>query len=180
MRRAIAFAALAVGLQAAPAGAQTHELCAQAQPVVQCQPGNNRQTPGGGGKASHEGWPPISGVFWKVLQGNHVFAGGPQNDELLGHHGNDVIRGGGGNDVIWGDWEAAGNTEAQRDRLYGGAGDDWIYSSHGRNTIRAGGGNDVVWAFYGRGTVDCGPGNDVIRIRHSNQYRFRNCERVMR
>ena len=110
----------------------------------------------------------------------HVFRGGPLNDELLGHHGNDVIHGRGGRDVIWGDWEQAGNNEVQRDRLYGGAGDDWIYSSHGHNTIRAGGGNDVVWSFYGRGTVDCGPGNDAIRIRYSNEYRFRNCERRIR
>ena len=62
----------------------------------------------------------------------------------------------------------------------GGAGDDWIYSSHGTNTIRAGSGNDVVWAFYGKGTVDCGPGYDIIRIRNSNRYRFRNCEKTVR
>jgi hypothetical protein len=162
------------------AQAQGHPLCAQAKPGAQCQPGNNRQTPGGGDKASHEGWPAISGVFWKVIDGAHRFTGGPLSDELLGHHGDDVIRGRGGADVIWGDWDPVGNTEAQRDRLSGGAGDDWIYSSHGRNRIRAGSGNDVVWSFYGRGTVDCGSGFDRIRIRYSNKYRFRNCERIIR
>jgi Ca2+-binding RTX toxin-like protein len=181
MRRAVALVALATGLSIAPAArAETAaDLCAHAKPGTQCQAGNNRQTPGGGDKASHEGWPAISGVFWKVLVGDHSFDGGTRSDELLGHHGSDFIRGGPGADVIWGDWDPVGNTEAQRDRLSGGSGDDWIYSSHGRNTIRAGGGNDVVWAFYGRGTVDCGPGNDTIRIRHSNEYRFRNCERTV-
>ena len=169
-------------LAAAPvAGAQSPaDLCSAAKAGTQCQPGNNRQTAGGGDKASHEGWPAISGVFWKVLDGDHLFVGGPLSDELLGHHGSDVIRGGPGADVIWGDWDPVGNTEAQRDRLSGGAGNDWIYSSHGRNTIRAGSGNDVVWSFYGRGTVDCGSGYDRIRIRYSNEYRFRNCERIVR
>jgi Ca2+-binding RTX toxin-like protein len=184
VRRRIASSVLALGVLMAStsslAQAQSPaDLCAAAKPGTQCQPGNNRKTPGGGDKASHEGWPAISGVFWKVLDDEHVFAGGPLSDELLGHHGDDVIRGGRGADVIWGDWDPVGNTEAQRDRLSGGAGDDWLYSSHGTNTIRAGSGNDVVWSFYGRGTVDCGPGYDTVRKRFSNEYRFRNCERTL-
>jgi len=181
-RAAVLAGALLGALALAPAaGAQSAaDLCAAAKPGTQCQPGNNRQTAGGGDKASHDGWPAISGVFWKVLDGSHGFAGGPLSDELLGHHGDDVIHGGPGADVIWGDWDPVGNGPGQRDRLTGGAGDDWIYSSHGTNTIRAGSGNDVVWAFYGRGTVDCGPGNDTIRIRNSNRYRFRNCEKTVR
>jgi hypothetical protein len=170
-----------VGLAVAPAAHAESwaELCAAAKPGAQCQPGNNRQTPGGGDKASHEGWPAINGVFWKVLDGSHSFGGGALSDELLGHHGNDFIRGGRAADVIWGDWDPVGNTAAQRDRLSGGAGNDWIYTSHGTNSVRAGSGNDVVWAFYGRGTVDCGPGTDYVRKRYSNQYRFRNCERTI-
>jgi Ca2+-binding RTX toxin-like protein len=172
---------LGVLVTAAPAGAASWaELCKAAKPGTQCQPGNNRQTPGGGDKASHEGWPAISGVFWKVLEGEHRFRGGPHSDELLGHHGDDVISGGRGADVIWGDWDPVGNGPGQRDRLSGGAGDDWIYTSHGTNTVRAGSGNDVVWAFYGKGTVDCGPGYDRVRKRFSNRYRFRNCEATIR
>ena len=48
-----------------------------AKPGTQCQPGNNRQTPGGGDKASHEGWPAISGVFWKVIDGEPHVRGRP-------------------------------------------------------------------------------------------------------
>jgi hypothetical protein len=183
VRRAASLFALGLGLAVAAPEARAQsvgELCAAAKPGTQCQPGNNRQTPGGGDKVSHEGWPAISGVFWKVLHGEHVFTGGPLSDELLGHHGDDVIRGRHGADVIWGDWDPVGNTPAQRDRLSGGPGNDWIYSSHGTNTIRAGSGNDVVWSFYGKGTVDCGPGIDTIRKRYSNKYRFRNCERTFR
>jgi Ca2+-binding RTX toxin-like protein len=184
IRRAASLTALGLGvgfLAAAPAAQSQSpgDLCAAAKPGTQCQPGNNRQTPGGGDKASHEGWPAISGVFWKVLDGAHVFAGGPLNDELLGHHGNDVIIGGRGADVIWGDWDPVGNTTAQRDRLSGGSGNDWIYSSHGTNMIRGGRGNDVIWSFYGKGTVDCGAGYDTVRKRFSNTYRFRNCEKTL-
>ena len=89
-------------LAAAPvAGAQSPaDLCAAAKAGTQCQPGNNRQTAGGGDKASHDGWPAISGVFWKVLDGEHLFVGGALSDELLGHHGSDVIRGGPGADFF--------------------------------------------------------------------------------
>ena len=72
VRRAAALAGALLGaLALAPAaGAQSvADLCATAKPGTQCQPGNNRQTPGGGDKASHDGWPAISGVFWKVLDG---------------------------------------------------------------------------------------------------------------
>jgi hypothetical protein len=76
-RLAVVFASalgVGLGLSAAPAGAESWaELCKAAKPGTQCQPGNNRQTPGGGDKASHEGWPAISGVFWKVLEGEHRF-----------------------------------------------------------------------------------------------------------
>ena len=124
MRRLVAtLAGLGLGLLAvAPgAGAQAPaELCSAAKPGTQCQPGNNRQTPGGGDKASHEGWPAISGVFWKVLDGDHLFVGGSLSDELLGHHGSDVIRGGAGADVIWGDWDPVGNGPRQHDRLWAG------------------------------------------------------------
>jgi Ca2+-binding RTX toxin-like protein len=174
----VACGALAV---APGAGAQSPvDLCSAATPGTQCQPGNNRQTPGGGDKASHEGWPAISGVFWKVLDGDHLFVGGPLSDELLGHHGSDVIRGGPGADVIWGDWDPVGNGPDQRDRLSGGSGNDWIYTSHGTNNVRGGSGDDVIWSFYGKGTVDCGPGYDRVRKRYSNKYRFRNCEATLR
>jgi len=183
VRRLVAsVAVLGLGLLAtAPvAGAQSPaDLCSAAKAGTQCQPGNNRQTAGGGDKASHEGWPAISGVFWKVLDGDHLFVGGALSDELLGHHGSDVIRGGPGADVIWGDWDPVGNGPAQRDQLSGGSGNDWIYTSHGTNTVRGGSGDDVIWAFYGKGTVDCGPGYDRVRKRYSNTYRFKNCEATL-
>lgn len=112
--------------------------------------------------------------------GNHQRVGGPLNDELLGHHGNEKLDGRGGKDVIWGDWDPANNGTRQRDVLKGGAGNDWLYSSHGRNTISGGPGRDYVWAYYGRGTIDCGPGkSDTARVRLENDYRIRNCERIV-
>jgi Ca2+-binding RTX toxin-like protein len=137
-----------------------------------------RQTEGGGDKVSHEGWPAISGVVWKVLEGSHRIAGGPLSDELLGRHGNDVITGGHAADVIWGDWDPVGNTRRQRDVLRGEGGNDFLYSSHGHNRIGGGRGNDLVWAYYGRGRIDCGSGHDTLRIRLHHRYRVRNCERV--
>ena len=80
--------------------------------------------------------------------------------------------------MIVGDLGPKNNGTRQVDRLYGDAGNDWIYSSHGKNTIRGGSGKDYVWAYYGRGSIDCGPGFDTLRIKVSNQYRVRNCERI--
>jgi len=155
------------------------DLCGPRRAGEQCGPGNGRKTPGGGGSVSHKGWPAITGILWKILDsGRHQRTGGPGNDELLGHHGNEVIHGGAGRDVIWGDWDPSNNATRQVDRLFGDAGNDWIYSSHGRNTIRGGAGKDYVWAFYGRGSIDCGPGFDTLRIRISNQYSAKNCERI--
>jgi Ca2+-binding RTX toxin-like protein len=184
--RRIALRVLLAAVVAAPvalsgagvAGAQSADPCAAAKPGAQCGPGNNRRTEGGGDKVSHAGWPAISGVLWKVLDGSHRLTGGPLSDELLGRHGNDRLAGGAGADVLWGDWDPVGNTTRQRDVLSGGSGNDFLYSSHGHNRIRGGTGNDLVWAYYGRGTIDCGPGRDTLRVRLVNRYRARNCERV--
>jgi hypothetical protein len=156
------------------------DLCSGSGSGVQCGPGNGRKTAGGGEKVSHKGWPAITGILWKVVMsgGRHTKTGGPDNDELLGHHGDEVLRGGGGKDVLWGDWDPANNGTSQVDRLYGDAGNDWIYSSHGKNTISGGAGKDYIWAYYGRGTIDCGPGFDTLRIRMGAPYRVRGCERI--
>ncbi|MEA2380489.1 MAG: hypothetical protein QOH72_460 [Solirubrobacteraceae bacterium] len=154
--------------------------CANMDSSVQCGSGNGRQTVGGGEKVPHAGWPRITGVLAKVLDSSgHKLVGGPDNDELLGHHGSDTIVGGDGKDVLWGDWDPRGNTPSQRDVLRGGAGDDHIYPSHGTTRVLAGPGNDHVWAFYGKGTIDCGPGSgDVARIRENGAFKTRNCERI--
>ncbi|WP_022928298.1 calcium-binding protein [Patulibacter americanus] len=159
---------------------EARALCGPARPGELCAAGAGRQTPGGGEKVSHAGWPAITGILWKV-EATHDAAktGGAENDELLGHHGSDRIAGGSGRDVLWGDWDPKDNGSGQRDVLDGGAGADWLYSSHGHNVLRGGPGNDVVWAYYGRGTIDCGPGYDTLRVRLVNDYRYRGCERVV-
>ena len=120
--------------------------------------GNGRKTPGGGEKVTHKGWPSVTGMLWKVIDDRgHRKLGGPDNDELLGHHGSDRISGRGGKDIIWGDWDPRNNNTWQRDVMRGGDGNDWIYASHGSNTILGGRGRDYIWAYYGRGTIDCGP-----------------------
>ena len=153
--------------------------CATMGPGVQCGPGNNRLTVGGGEKVPHTGWPRISGVLAKALDSDdHTLVGGPDNDELLAHHGSDTVSGGGGHDVLWGDWDPRANNTRQRDVLRGGPGNDFIYPSHGTTRVDAGPGRDFIWAFYGKGTIDCGPGNDTARIRENGAFKTRNCERI--
>jgi RTX calcium-binding nonapeptide repeat (4 copies) len=180
----LAIAALLGVLVLATAGAtpvaQSGDACAAMDPSIQCGPGNNRQTAGGGELVSHAGWPPISGVLAKVLDGSgRTMVGGPANDELLGHHGNDTISGAGGKDVIWGDWDPHNNSSRQHDVLRGGAGNDFIYPGHGTTSVLGGAGNDTIRAFYGHGTIDCGPGTrDLAQIRENGAFKTRNCELI--
>ncbi len=182
---------------AAPASAHAQsnaQLCAVQEPGVNCGPGNNRRSSGGGDKVPHDDglnsrkgqratrvWPAISGILWMVVENSEqdrVKRGGPLNDELLGHHGSDRLAGAGGHDVIWGDWDPLRNNTRQRDVLDGGAGNDWLYPSHGRTIVKGGAGMDYVWAYYGKGTIDCGAGVDTARIRTTGAFRTRNCERI--
>jgi Ca2+-binding RTX toxin-like protein len=161
-------------------GSTTPDLCAPRQAGVQCGPGNGRKTAGGGDKVPHKGWPAITGILWKVLDGGgHKKTGGPDNDELLGHHGSDKLDGGDGNDILWGDWDPRNNNTRQHDILNGGKGNDWIYPSHGSTVVRGGPGKDYVWAYYGRGSIDCGPGNDTARVKLGGPWKLHNCERVL-
>jgi hypothetical protein len=167
--------------RAAPRGGAG--LCPPVDPGVHCGPGKSRQTAGGDGqsKASHRGWPKITGIFWMVEgDGGHAAKGSKLNDELLGHHGSDTLAGGPGRDVIWGDWESQGNGAGQRDRLDGGPGDDFIYGSHGTNVIRTGPGRDVVRVHWGRGSIACGSPKTIVYISHKARprYKLRGCKRV--
>jgi Ca2+-binding RTX toxin-like protein len=188
-------AAVALSLPAAGLTQSTAELCADAQPgVVNCGPGNNRKAPGGGGagKVPHNdglnskspatrSWPALSGILWQVVEDSktpRTQAGGPLNDELLGHHGTDRLSGGGGHDILWGDWDPVANNSAQRDVLDGGPGNDWLYPSHGRSIVKGGAGADYVWAYYGKGTIDCGPGIDTARIRTNGAFKTKGCEKI--
>jgi hemolysin type calcium-binding protein len=160
--------------------ADPEDVCGFDKRGEHCGPGNDRQTKGGGEKVSHKGWPKISGIFWIVNDSrNHTRIGGPDNDELLGHHGSDHIEGKGGRDIIWGDWDPKNNNERQRDTLLGGTGNDFIYPSHGTTKVEGGPGNDYVWAKFGRGTIDCGPGSkDRARVHLNGPFKVRRCETV--
>src|SRR5689334_17945739 len=102
MRRSLVAALIATACLVAPTVAKTadrtpDEVCGAVPDGVQCGPGLGRQTAGGGEKVSHRGWPAVTGVLWKVLDSSsRVKAGGPDNDELLGHHGSDRLTGGAG------------------------------------------------------------------------------------
>jgi Ca2+-binding RTX toxin-like protein len=180
MRRSAAVAALVTAAcLAVPATGLSADVCGVIPDGVQCGPGNGRTTAGGGEKVSHRGWPAVTGVLWKVLDSSdRTKAGGPDNDELLGHHGSDRLTGGPGRDILWGDWDPRNNNTRQRDVLIGGAGADYIYPSHGTTTVKAGPGNDYVWAFYGKGTIDCGSGHDIVHVRMNGAFRLRGCEVV--
>jgi len=158
------------------------DLCeGHRDPAVMCGLGNGRRTRGGGEKASHIGWPAVTGILWIVREATagQVDDGTDFNDELLGSHGGDVLAGGAGNDILWGDQLPTGNNAWQHDVMDGGAGNDWIYSSHGHNDIRGGAGNDHIWGHYGHGTIDCGSGWDVVHVKRHPTYRLRNCERIL-
>jgi Ca2+-binding RTX toxin-like protein len=161
------------------AAAATPKPCRNVTADISCTQGNGKVPPGGTGKVSHAGWPPINGVFWMVngTAGRSV-VGTAKNDELLGHGGSDTIRGGAGRDVIWGDWDPVGNGPDQTDILSGGAGADWIFSSHGHNIIAGGSGADHIRAHYGFGTVDCGSGYDIVISTRHPKYKFKHCESV--
>jgi hypothetical protein len=160
------------------------DLCSPRRSGEHCAAGRGRQTAGGGGtgKVTHQGWPAVTGILWKVVssgRGRHEKTGGPDNDELLGHHGDDTVVGGAGHDILWGDWDPSNNNTSQHDELRGGSGNDWLYSSHGRNEIYGGAGTDHVWAYYGRGVIDCGPGeHDVARTKLGAPFTVRNCETI--
>ena len=182
----VAAMAVAAPIALAAGSSSPEAVCGLEEEGVQCGPGNDRQTAGGGdtGNVPHSdgagrNWPKISGVLWKVLDsGDRRKEGGPDNDELLGHHGDETLIGGKGDDVLWGDWDPKNNTTRQRDVLSGGQGNDWLYPSHGKSTVRGGPGKDYVWAFYGKGTIDCGPGKDTARIRTTGAFETRNCETI--
>jgi hypothetical protein len=177
-----AFSALLAG----PAAAGDPGTCPADLTGLKCSTANNIKTPGGGAKAPHNdgaghSWPRINGMFWQALDArSRQQLGGPDNDELLGHHGDDKLSGAGGNDVIWGDWDPKHNTTHQHDIISGGSGNDWLYPSHGAVTVKGGPGRDYVYAYYGHGTIDCGPGNDTARVRlGTGQYKLHGCEHVL-
>ncbi|HUR84143.1 MAG TPA: calcium-binding protein [Solirubrobacteraceae bacterium] len=172
-----------------------HPLCAGVdRSVVSCGAGNDRQSPGGGDKVPHDNglnskkgqratrkWPKLSGILWQVTDDGrtpYTFTGGPNNDELNGHHGSDTLTGAGGHDILWGDWDPSGNNTVQRDVLSGGQGNDWLYPSHGKSVVRGGAGSDYVWAYYGKGTIDCGAGDDTARIRTNGAFKTKGCEHI--
>jgi len=147
-------AALALGLLALPIAGQAQsnaELCAEHdRGVVNCGPGNNRKSGGGGNKVPHDdglnskspatrSWPAISGILWQVVE----------------------------------------DSRTPRDVLDGGPGNDWLYPSHGiTSVIKGGPGIDYVWAYYGKGTIDCGPGIDTARIRTNGAFKTKGCEKI--
>ncbi len=143
---AFALSALALVFSATPVSAAAGEgRCAERDTRgTNCQEGNGRRVPGGGEKASHKGWPAVTGLLWIAkTAGSREYVGTEDNDELLSHHASDTVRGGDGDDILWGDWDPKNNTTKQRDRIYGDDGDDgddWLYASHGHNTLSGGGG----------------------------------------
>jgi hypothetical protein len=132
--------------------------------------------------ADHSAWPTVDleNVKRADKEGTTTLVGGPQNDQLMGHHRSDTLRGMGGSDILWGDFDPNGQPRSQVDRIFGGPGKDFIYGSHGRNVIYAGSGNDAISVHYGRGLLDCGPGRDIYHVARSRKkgWTFRNCEKV--
>ena len=176
----VALLLLALALPAvALAGRGGDDPCAPRRSGEQCGPGGGRQTVGGGEKVSHKGWPAITGIFFKVTDNSgHHKAGGPDNDELLGHHGSDRLSAATGT-TSWGDWDPRGNSTGQHDVLRGGDGNDLIYPSHGATRSSAAG-QGLRLGVLRAWVIDCGPGKDTVRIRLGGAFKTRSCEVVDR
>jgi hypothetical protein len=157
-------------------------LCAGhlAAPGDRCTPGYGRTTPGGNGKVSHLGWPPVTGIVWFANQNGSRDTGTELNDELLGGHGSDTIYAGRVGDVLWGDYKPGGQPTSQVDRIDGGAGKDFIYASHGTNFISGGGGADQIHAHFGHGTITCASGKATVFLSHASRKRYtlRGCKKI--
>lgn len=181
VRWSLCFAFL-VAAAAPTTAAVRADACGGTPLGVVCRIGTGLTTPGGAAnnKASHAGWPAVTGVYWVMPPTGGAGKATDRNDELLGGHGSDRLDGGRGRDILWGDQLPTGNNTWQHDTLIGGPGADFIYASHGRNTILGGAGDDVIHAHYGRGTVDCGPGDDLLYLSHKRRHgwKIRNCERI--
>ena len=132
----VALVALGVpltGLAATDDGAAPGE-CGSREAAVNCGPGNDRRTGGGGDKAPHDDgagrrWPKISGILWQVLdnttrQRDHL-SGGSGNDWLYPSHG--------------------------RNTVLGGPGSDYVYAYYGHGLIDCGPGRDTARVRIGTG-----------------------------
>ena len=109
--------------------------------------------------AGTRSWPALSGILWQVVEDSRTpraKAGGPLNDELLGHHGSDKLSGKGGQTSCGAiGIRFATLRPARRARRRAGqrlaVSQPWQVGRQGRPGI------DSVWAYYGKGTIDCGP-----------------------
>ena len=122
----------------------------------------------------------ITGVLAKVLDSSsRKLVGGPDNDELLGHHGSDTIVGGDGKDVLWGDWDPSTTTRASATSCAAGR----ATTSSTPATARRGSTPAPATTTSGRSTArarsTAAPGRgDVARIRENGAFKTRNCERI--
>ena len=147
---------------------------------MQCGPGNGRKTSGGGDKVPHNGWPAVTGILWKVLDSGGQKTGGPDNDELLGHHGSDRLFGGAGKDILWGDWDPSNNNTHQQGPPQRRPGqrldlpqprpDAWSRPAPARTTS----GPTTAAA-----PSTAAPGKDTARVKLNGPWKLHNCERVL-
>ena len=157
------------------------DVCGPYKRGEHCGPGNDRHTSGGGEKVSHKGWPKVSGIFWVVNDSpNHNRIGGPDNDELLGHHGSDHIEGKGGPRHPLG---RLGPQEQQRAPArrpcWAAPATTGSTRATAPTVVRGGPGNDHVWAYYGKGRYRLrARSKDSARVHLNGPFRVHNCETI--
>ncbi len=102
-------------------------------------------------------------MITRLTNGNDVYTGNSQNNEIRGGRGNDIIKGSGGDDVLLG---GQGNDKLKgnsgNDTLNGGGGSDTLNGGNGNDTLLGGGGNDRLIGGSGADTLSGGKGRDTF------------------
>ena len=109
--------------------------------------------------------------------GNNLYIGTPDADQIRGFGAIDLLRGGSGNDTIeGGDGPDSLYGDLGNDSILGGAGDDLIRGGRGDDTLDGGAGRDMIradlgddWIIGSEGAdyIDGGDGYDVVDYSNS-------------
>lgn len=96
-------------------------------------------------------------------EGNNLYYGTNDDDDIRGRNGNDTIFGLGGRDIIFGGGGSDtlyGNGD--KDLLYGGNASDTLYGGRGDDVLVGGSGKDKLSGDYGRDQLQGDAGDDLF------------------
>jgi Ca2+-binding RTX toxin-like protein len=90
--------------------------------------------------------------------GNNLFRGGVDDEEVASDNGNDTLNGGGGDDML--------DSGSANDILNGGTGDDTLNGGIGNDTLSGGRGADHLQGLNGTDDLKGGADGDVFAFRN--------------